>query len=163
GASQTACPMVWGTDDTAAINAAITAASTYAQANDYLAEVVFGAKVYVLGAGPTQTSSPTVQNSQIVLPFPNRNGTTRKLVIMLTGPGQGWGYVQYFESPTPTVSGTALVSIPVGPTAPNSPDATFGQQSVIGGPAGGSGFTGTFANTKVVLTGLSVWNGAYTN
>jgi hypothetical protein len=163
-------PAVYGTDDTAAINSALTAAGTYATTYSagspgsgcYFAEIVFASRIYILGAGPTQTTSPWQQNSQIVLPVPNVNGTTQKLVIALTGAGDS-GYLQFWESLVPNVSGTALVSIPVGHTAPSTPSGTYGQQSVIGGPSAGGAFTGGYANLKVIVRGIGVWNAIYTN
>lgn len=159
----TGYPAVYGTDDTAAINSAVAAAGSYATTNSYFAEVVFAAKIYVLASGPTQTgngiTTPTF-NAQIPLPYPNVNGTGQKMIIALTGAGDN-GYCQYWESTTPNVAGTALVSMI---TAPSSPSGTFGNQSVIGGPAkGGAGFTGTFANVKVIVTGIGVWCPIYTN
>ena len=41
GATASNCAAVWATDDTAAINSAITAAKIYALANDFFAEVLF--------------------------------------------------------------------------------------------------------------------------
>lgn len=162
GATATNCQAVYGTDDTTAINNAVTAAGDYAKANQFFAEVVFGAKTYMLTSGPTQTgngtSTPTF-NSQIPLPHPNANGTTQKLVIALTGAGDA-GFVQYWQSTTPNVAGTALVSTT---TAPSTPHATFGIQSVIGGPSGSAGFTGGYANTKAVVKGIEVVCPIYTN
>jgi hypothetical protein len=154
---------VYGTDDTTAVNSAVTAAGTYATAHQYFAEVVFGAKYYVLSSGPTQSgngsSTPTF-NTQIPLPYPAANGTTQKLVIQLTGAGDA-GFYEYWESTTPAAAGTVLVSMLKN--APSTPDATFGNQSVIGGPAGSAGFTGGFANVKAVIRGIQVISPAYTN
>lgn len=161
-ATVSACPAVFGTDDVAAISNCLTAAANYATANQYFAEVVFGGKIYVLGTGPTQTgngaTTPTF-NAQIPLPYPNANGTTRKLILALTGAGDN-GYCQYWESLIPNVAGTALVSMT---TAPSTPSGTFGNQSVIGGPSGSAGFTGGYANLKVVVKGIGVWCSIYTN
>lgn len=149
---------IYGTDDTTAINSAVTAAKAYALANQYFAEVVFAAKYYILASGPTQSASPQF-NSQVPMPYPNVNGATQKLVIALTGAGDN-GFYQYWASLTPNVVGTALVSMTLAPTTVS---ATFGQQSVIGGPSAGGGFTGGFANTKVVVRGIEVVCSAYTN
>ena len=160
--SGSAFQAVYGTDDTAAINSAVSAAKTYALANEYFAEVVFGAKIYVLATGPTQSgngsSTPTF-NAQIPLPYPNANGTTQKLVIALTGAGDA-GAIQFWLSTTPDLAGTALVSMT---TAPLTPSATFGRQSVIGGPSGAAGFTGSFANVKAAVKGITVWCPIFTN
>lgn len=162
GTSRSGCPAIYGTDDTAAINSAVTAAGTYALANNYFAEVVFKPKTYILSAAPTQTgngsTTPTF-NAQIPLPYPAAGGTTQKLVIALTGAGDQ-GYFQYWESLVPNVAGSALVSLQ---TAPGTTDPTFGVQSVIGGPSSPAGFTGGFANIKAVIKGLQVWCPLWTN
>ncbi len=155
---------VYGTDDTAAINSAVTAAKNYALAGPFFAEVLFGAKIYILATGPSQTgngaSTPTF-NAHIPLPYPAANGTTQKLVIALTGAGDD-GFFQFWESTTPNLAGSVLVSMPPLP-APSVPDAVFGNQSVIGGPSGSAGFTGGFANVKPVIRGIQVVCPAYTN
>lgn len=154
GATATACAAVFGNDDTAAINSAISAANTYAQANNYFGEVLFQSATYMLTTGPTQTSSPAVQNSQIQIPFPAQNGQSQKLVIKLTGAGDG-GQLQYWESITPNIQGTVLVSTLTN--APSTVDPTFGAQSVVGGPSGTAGFTGAFANVKPVVQGITIF------
>lgn len=162
-ASGTACAAVIGTDDTSAINQAVQAAGTYALANGYFGEVLFGSKIYMVATDRVQSgngsTTPTF-NTQIALPYPAANGTGRKLVIALTGAGDA-GFYQYWESTTPNLAGTALVSTSL--SAPSTPDATFGNQSVIGGPSGSAGFTGGFANVKVVVKGIEVVSPAYTN
>jgi hypothetical protein len=173
GATASNCQMVWGSDDTAAINSAVAAAKTYALANTYFAEVVFGAKIYVLASGPTQSgngSSTITYNAQIPLPYPG-TGTTqselgRKLVFKLTGAGNS-GYAQYWDTTTPNITGTALVSMT---TAPGTLDPTYGVQSVLGGPSSSAGFTGgsgvsviNYANTLIHMRDIGVWCGVYTN
>lgn len=150
-----AAQVIWGSDDTAAVTAAVNAAGVYALANDYFAEVTFSAKIYVLASGPTQTgdgaTTPTF-NSQVPLPYPAVAGTSRKLVIALTGASNA-GQLQFWLGTTPNVQGTVLVS---AVKAPAQPAATFGWQSVIGGPTGSAGFTGSFANVKPVIKNLTV-------
>lgn len=156
GITASACAAVFGSDDTAAINSAISAASTYAITTSglYLGEVLFSNKIYMLTSGPTQTTTPAVQNSQVQIPFPAVNGQSQKLIIKLTGAGDN-GHLEYWESITPNLAGTVLVS--TLKNAPSTPDPTFGAQSVIGGPSGGGAFTGGFANTKAVITGIAVY------
>src|SRR6266849_1318395 len=166
-ASVSNCPAVYGTDATAAINSAVTAAGSYATAGDYFAEVLFAAKIYILGTGPTQIGNGTTTvtfNSQVPLPYPAPANTTQKLVIALTGAGDT-GYLQFWQSLVPNVAGTALVSMV---TAPRPANSTFGVQSVIGGPTGGAGFTaagGTLAiaNVKVIVKGIGVFCPIWTN
>jgi hypothetical protein len=148
---------IWGTDDTAAIQQAIDAATTYATANEYYGEIVFKDKYYVLSAAPTQTINP-YYNTQLKVPYAPSN-TGRKLVIAFLGVGEN-SHFQFWASTVPTLAGTCLVSMQ---TAPSTIDGTYGPQSVLGAPTGSSGFTGSFVNTKAVLKNLSVWCPAYTN
>lgn len=147
---------IYGTDDTAAINAAVSAAATYAEANQYHAQIIFGPYNYCLASGPTQATSPNF-NAQIPIPCPNANGSTRKLVIEFIGVGDA-SDCQYWESSIPNLQGTCLVSM-VNSTG--QPNGSFGSQSVIGGPSSNSGFTGGFANAKPIIDGITVvcpWN-----
>lgn len=156
GATASACATVFGNDDTAAIGQAVAAAGAYALANNFLGEVVFGSKIYMLASGPTQATSPFVQNTQVqVVPagIPV-NGQAPKVILKLTGAGDN-GHLEYWESIIPNIAGTVLVSTLTN--APSTPDPTFGAQSVIGGPAGGTAFTGGFANFKLSATGLAVY------
>lgn len=146
---------VYGTDDTAAVNAAVSAAGTWALANNYAAQVLFGPRIYCLASGPTQAGngSGITFNSQIPLPYPAASGASEKLRIELIGTGNA-GEAQYWESTCPNMQGTALVSMIF---AAGQPDGVHGQQSVIGGPTGGAGFTGGFANVKCHVDGITVW------
>jgi hypothetical protein len=157
-ASATGCAAVWGPDDQAAINSAMSALSTYALANNYYGELYLST-FYVCASSPTQTSSPAVQNSQIPIPYPNVNGQSRKLNVSIKGPSNG-GQLQYWESVFPNLQGAGIISMV---TAPSTPSGTFGEQSVIGGPSGSSGLTGSFANTKVFIDGVTVWTPILTN
>ena len=58
---------MYGTDDTAAIQAAITAAASYAGAlaGNCYAEVIFRPGIYVLGAATVKTASPLFVNAQL--------------------------------------------------------------------------------------------------
>ena len=154
---------VYGTDDTAAINSAVSAGKTYATtvsaapgSGGYFFEILFASRIYMVTAAPTQTSGAGgQQNAQIPIPWPAVNGLSQKLVISLKGAGKS-GNTQYWESTTPNLQGTSIVSTQ---TAPSTPSGTFGQQSVIGGPSAGGAFTGSFANTKVIVDGITVWAG----
>lgn len=166
GVSGSAFVAVYGTDDTAAINSCISAAKTYAitagtaaGSGNYLAEILFSSRIYMLTSAPTQTTSPAQYNAQIPVPYANLTGNTPKLVIELTGAGDA-GWTQFFEGQIPNLTGSVLVSTQ---TAPVTPSGTFGQQSVIGGPSAGGAFTGGFANVKVVVKGIEVVCGALTN
>src|SRR6266480_7553836 len=71
------------TDDTAAINLAITAAYSWGVANGtYYAEVVFPPATYLVSAATTQGGT-TKGNAQIPLPVPAVTG--QKFILVLTG------------------------------------------------------------------------------
>lgn len=155
----TAVSTVYATDDTAAINLAITAAKNYAVANNYYCELLLKDKIYGVSAAPTQTNaSPAVANAQILIPWPPSN-VNRKLTFAIIGAG-AVDHFQYWQSTVPTVVGSAIVSFQ---TAPGTLDGTFGVQSVIGAPSGDAGFAGSFVNTKVIFRNFSIWCPVYTN
>lgn len=162
-ASVSNCPAIWGPDATSAWVSAANAAGAYGIAHDYFGEVLAAPIPYILAGAPTQTGNGTTTptfNAQIPLSFPAANGSSEKLVIALSAMSGDAGYVQYWESLVPNVAGCSLVSLA---TTGNTPDPVFGQQSVIGGPSSGSGFTGSFANVKVTTKGVGVWLPVYTN
>lgn len=150
-------PAIWGTDDTTAIRSAVTAAKNYAVANEYYAEVEFDSGYYILAAAPVQTINP-YYNTQILVPFAPSN-TARKLIIGFVGAAVSTHF-HFWASVEPNISGTCLVSLQ---TAPATVDATYGVQSVLGGPTGTSGFTGGFVNVKPAVRNLMVVCPAYTN
>jgi len=158
GSSVSNCQGVFGTDDSAAFTAALNAAQAYALAGNYMCQLILGSKIYI-HAGLTQSNIGGVTyNAQLPVPYPAANGQTRKLLFQIKGAGYRPG-VQYWESLEPNMAGSAIMSMR---TAPATPDATFGIQSVIGGITSGT-FTGGFQNTHLDVENCSVWCGAYTN
>lgn len=142
----------YGTDDTAAINNAVTAAVANAQTNgSYYAEVRFQAKTYMV-AGALTSGSPTNGSAQIVLPIMPFTG--RKLTLRLQGAGPSGLY--HWNQVTPQLAGTALLSTQaLGLTVPSA----NGEGSVIGGPTPKFGYgypAGLFSNMLAVVDGLSV-------
>ena len=138
-------------DDSAAIVLCINAASAYAQANNWTAQVLFRAKSYGLATLTTTAASGSVaqQNALVPIPYPNVNGTTPKLIFELTGVGES-ANEQYLASTIPSMVGTCLVAtVAASGTTP----------SIIGGPSASTGLTGTWANVKAVIRGISVWAG----
>ena len=146
---------IYGTDDTSAVNSAVSAASTWAQANSYYAQVILAARFYILATGPTQTgngsSTPTF-NAQIPLPYPAASGVSQKIIIELAGTSPADDNM-YWDSAVPGIQGSCLVSMLTGP---GSADPTYGRQSVVGGPSVPAGFTGGYANTKCHVDGVTV-------
>lgn len=156
---------VYGTDDTAAIQSAIAAAKAYALANDYYSEVLFKDRYYIVASGLTQTTSP-YYNTQLQIPTYTANNN-RKLITRFAGVSRADNQ-QYWNATVPNMQGTCLVSMLM---APNTIDATYGVQSVLGGPTGQGGFTGNpgggipavFPNAKPIIENIAIWCTAYTN
>lgn len=155
GVSGTGFAAVYGTDDTSAFTSMASAMGTYALANDYFAQALL-TKIYILASGPTQTgngsTTPTF-NTQIPLPYPAVNGTSRALVLEFLGPVDV-SQAMFWQSAVPNLRGACLVSMVVA--AATQPDPTYGWQSVIGGPTGGAGFSSEFANVKPVMRNVMV-------
>jgi len=147
----TAAAVFWASDDSAAIVNAISAAKTYAQANTFKAQVLFQARSYGLATLTTTTAGGSLadQNTLVPIPYPNVNGTTQKLSFELIGAGENADQ-QYFDSTIPCMSGTCLVATVA---------ASGTNPSIIGGPYDSTNLSGTWANTKGVIKGISVWAG----
>ena len=160
-----AAPYIYGTDDAAAINSAVLAASQWAvTTGNYKVQVVFAPALYMLGAlvqsttygfSPFNTGVNYTYNTHIPVPFTTQYA--RKMVIDFVGVGDA-SEPDFWGSAVPSVQGTCLVSA-VFP--PSQPDATFGQMSVMGAPStqaniGTGGITnGGFANALVNLNGIT--------
>jgi hypothetical protein len=161
-ATATGLNAVFGTDVNTAINAAVAAAKTYAEAHDYYAEVLFSDAIYIV-AGLTQSNDGTaLYNAQIPIPAPSNNNG-RKLVLAFKGAGVV-DHNDYWNSTIPNVAGSAVVSMK---PAPSTADATYGFQSVFGTPTPESGMAGaispTFVNVKPVFRDIMVVAPVYTN
>lgn len=163
-ASQAGCAMVFSSDDRLAVDQCISDARAYAVANSNFAQVIGPAKIIGLGTGLFQSlaSTGTLQyNTQVRIPVGNPSGQTEKLEIQLLMPADN-AHNYFWVSQLPNLVGGTFVSYSVGPT---TPDPTFGQQSVIGGPLGGAGFNGSngFANVKAVIRGVQVVQPGFSN
>lgn len=136
------------TDDTAAINACISAAYSAGVADGtYSAEVRFPAGTYLLSSATTKGGSGQ-GNAQIVLPVVPTTG--RKFVLRMSGPGDGTAFA-HWEQTVGQRSGAVLKSTLTGQTT----DGTWGPPSVVGGPTVAVG-TGVYTNLKLVVDGLTV-------
>lgn len=149
-------PYVYGTDDSAAINTAITNASNWATSTgNYKCQVLFQPALYMSGA-LTQSTTPYQFNAHFPVPQVAQYG--RKLIIDLIGVGDA-SEPDYWESVVPNLQGTCIVSTSFLATQPS---VTYGIQSVIGGPTSVTGLSpGLFGNTLVNISGISVvcpWN-----
>jgi hypothetical protein len=148
---------LYGTDDTTAINTAVTAATTFALANNYYAEIVFGPYIYVV-AGATQKTSANKGNAQIPLPLVGMAGNPT-LVLGFIGTrnnAAGGMFAASGNNPAPETCGTVLASTLVS----QANDGTWGLPSVIGGPTPEQGYTGGFTalwdNVMPMIDGMTV-------
>ena len=148
----------YATDDGGALAAAAQAMQTYALAHDYKAQLILGAKLYGASTLFQQGTGP-LYNTHLPVLYPNVNGSTQKLIFEIIGAGAA-GQCQFWEATVPNIQGSAIVSMS---QAPSSPNGTYGQQSIIGGPTGGGAFTGGFANTHVHTEGITVASPAFPN
>lgn len=152
-ATDTGLFAIWGTDDTAAINSAVAAAKTYAEAHDYFAEIQFSDKAYIVAA-MTQTASTANGNfyAQIPIPAPtNNNG--RKLILSFKGVGRV-DHISYWFTTLPNITGTTIVSLkqvaqPDGGVLTG--DSTYGAPAVFGTPVPTSGMAGANNNNPVFI------------
>lgn len=153
-------PVLWATDDTARIQAAIDAAVAYALAHSYAATVYIPpatGSFYGI-AGPLKTGGSTLGNSQLTLPVVSTTG--RKLTLTIEGAITGAG-VQHWQQTLPNATGSTLVSFGMfaNATAQANSINGGGNPAVIGGPAqpGGYGVSpGNFSNLYVDIANLSI-------
>lgn len=152
--------VMWATDDTAHIQAAINAALTYAAVHG--SAVVFiptGAGLYYGVGGALVTGGSTLGNSQLTLGAPVAT-TANKICLTIEGVGNGSG-LEHWQQTVPTMGGSTLVSFGVfaNPTAQATSINAAGNPCVIGGPSQANGYgTGTavFSNMLVTLRNLSI-------
>lgn len=160
GSTVSSMPVMWASDDTAAFQAAVDAATTYALAHAYAATVLVptAAKAFYGISGALKTGGSTLGNSQIALPVVPTTG--RKLTLSIQGAHTGAG-VQHWQQLTPNTTGSTLVSFGLfanGTAQTNSINAN-GNPAVIGGPSqpGGYGVApGVFSNLYVEIANLSI-------
>jgi len=139
------------TDDTATINAAVTAATAYATANGSYAEVFFPSGVYQL-SGATTKGGSTSGNAQIPLPVVGTG--TPKLVLVFRGAVEATAFPHWNQTVSQK-SGVVLNSTLTGQTV----DGSWGAPSIIGGPTPQGGYgssSALFNNVQIVISGITV-------
>lgn len=149
--------VLWGTDDTVAIQAAIDAATTWARANSGAATVFFpGCPGYYVVAGALKTGGTTKGNSQLtLLPIPEAEKK-----VHLTFLGTSGGSVQHWHQTVPMLTG-AIVSFGVF-TSIGGQSASItanGNPSVLSGPLQPGGYGSSallFSNMQVTLRDLNI-------
>jgi hypothetical protein len=156
--------VLWATDDTVAIQAAIAAASAYAGTHGVAAEVFFpapaGLYYGVGGALKSTDGTNAVFNSQLTIPVNAEHNPGITLVFRGVG---GGGQARYWNTQYPGFAGSALVSF--GNFASAGAQTTSitggGNPSVIGGPTGKNAYgvgtpTPLYSNVCVEFQDLSI-------
>lgn len=141
--------VVWGTDDTAAIQAAVNAAHAYALSGPMSATVLFDAKYYLVSS-PTTKNATTKGNAQIYLPYVDPN-VNEKVVLTLQGVSDASAWNHWLQ-PRPQMSGTVIRSVLSGLAL----DGTYGAPSVIGGPSTMAGAGNGYSNMLARIDGITV-------
>jgi len=153
--------VLYGTDDTSAIQSAVNAAVTYAAAHAFYAEVVIppSSGAFYAVAGALQTGGSTLGNAQITLPI--IGPTVGKVTLVLKG-GEDAAGSRYWNQTVPAFNGPTLVSFGVFSTAAlqTSSISNNGNPAMIGGPTGKNGY-GTspallYSNMLLVVKGLTL-------
>jgi hypothetical protein len=141
-----------GTDDTAAIAAAVqNAVSTAQSAKETYAEVWFSEGIYMM-SGATTKGGATLGNSQIPLPVISST-TSPKFTLAFKGIDDA-SATPHWQQNVPNVTGSVICST----LQSQSNDGTWGYPSVVGGPTPqGLGNTdGGFMNMHIIIDGLSM-------
>lgn len=136
------------TDDTAAINSAVSAVVTAGIGNgSYYGEVHFTPGIYAV-KGALTTGSPTYGNAQI--PLPVILDTDRKFTLVFKGVTDASALPHWLQTSVQT-GGVILRSYD------NSPgDGTHGSASVVGGPTWQQYGANTFSNMLFVVDGIAI-------
>lgn len=149
--------VIWGTDDTAAIQSAIDAAETYLLTHTY-AQVYFPPRAFVVAGALNNTKSG---NGQLV--FGVYATTGNKKILEFRGEGDGAAAVRHWEQTVPQYAGSCLLSMGVFASAPAQTTNinADGNPGVISGPNEGFGYGvnsggAVFSNMMVVLKNLSI-------
>jgi hypothetical protein len=142
----------YGTDDTAAINAAVAAAVAWAQAagNSARVRVLFPDAVFMCATAPT-IGGATAGNA--VIPLPVIPMTSAKITLEFLGLGGDVADCMHWLQTVPQASGSVLLC----PLLTGTNDVNNGPTAIIGGPYNGygAGSTGnTWSNVCPAINGI---------
>lgn len=155
GGAVSGAVVIWGTDDTAAIQTAVNAAEAYLAAGNTYAQVYFPPRPYIV-AGALNTSKSG--NGQIV--FGVYATTGNKKILEFRGEGDGAAAVRHWEQTVPQHAGSCLISLGVySSTAAQTANINAdGNPAVICGPNEGFGYgvAAVFSNMQAVLKNLAI-------
>lgn len=146
--------VIFGTDDTAAIQVAVDAAEAYLATRTY-AQVYFPPRAFIVAGALDNTRSG---NGQIVFgPFAT---TGNKRILEFRGETDGAAAVRHWQQTVPQYAGSCLLSLGVhsSTSAQISNINADGNPAVICGPNEGWGYgvSATFSNMQVVVKNLAV-------
>lgn len=152
--SVTGAIVIFGTDDTAAIQAAVTAAETYLATHTY-AQVFFPPRPFIVAGALNNTRSG---NGQIVFgPFA---ATGHKRILEFRGETDGAAAVRHWQQTIPQHAGSCLLSLGVfsSTSAQISNINADGNPAVLCGPNEGWGYgvAAAFSNMQVVIKNLAI-------
>src|ERR1044072_4778056 len=158
GISITNATVTYGTDDTAAIQAAVDAGETYLATHSYSQEY-FPPRAYLV-AGPLNTSKSG--NGQIVFGVYATTGV--KKTLEFRGEGNGAAAVRHWEQTVPQYANSCLISLGVfsSTAAQISNLNANGNPGVISGPNEGTsngleyGASARYSNVMAVLPNLAI-------
>ncbi len=151
--------VIWGTDDTSAIQAAVNAAEAYLAAGQTYAQVYFPPRAFIV-AGALNTSKSG--SGQIVFGVYPTSGV--KKILEFRGEGDGAAAVRHWEQTVPQHAGSCLLSLGVfASTAAQIASLNAnGNPAVISGPNEGTsnglayGSAARFSNVMPVLKNLAI-------
>lgn len=147
--------VIFGTDDTAAIQAAVDAAEAYLATHTY-AQVYIPPRAFIVAGALNNTKSG---NGQIV--FGPIAATANKRVLEFRGEGDG-AAVRHWQQTVPQHAGTCLISFGVyASTAAQIANINAdGNPAIISGPNEGFGYgvSAVFANVIPVLRNIAFLN-----
>lgn|GEM_PF-2084609 len=154
GGAVSGAVVIWGTDDTAAIQAAVNAAETYLASHTY-AQVYFPPRPYII-AGALNTSKSG--NGQIV--FGVYPATANKRILEFRGETDGAAAVRHWLQTVPQYAGSCLISFGVyaSTSAQIASINTAGNPGVISGPTEGFGYgaSALYSNIMPVIKNLAI-------
>ncbi|WP_432019910.1 hypothetical protein [Streptomyces sp. 1222.5] len=150
--------VIWGTDDTAAIQAAVDAAEAYLAAGHGYAQVYFPPRPYIVAGALKNTKSG---NGQIV--FGVYATTANKKILEFRGETDGAAAVRHCQQTQPQFAGSCLLSLGVysSTSAQIASINAHGNPGVISGPTEGHGYGvnsggAVYSNVMPVLKNLAI-------
>jgi hypothetical protein len=154
--------VVFGTDDTAALQAAINGAVAYAQSTPRsYAEVVFRDAIYLCNTVPTPGGPGGATKGNSVLTLPIIPVADEKVTLSFKGVNWGADALLHWDQQVPQTAGTVLMTNLLGGTL----NATYWYPFILGGPYDGYGLgSALFSNMLVILDGITFsapWNPTY--